>query len=228
MIGRRRHSEPSNPRKAAKAEAKAAEREAAVALRVQLSLSRANEYPVGGGTLLTEPVLVFDGKQRRDLRVFDQDAKQLGVARWCKDKGAKREGYAIYGTDDEVPLVAINWQTPDWLSLSGRREYRVSYSEGVEIASLSARETDHRVRYPKPRPIMVGAVRIGYLKPSPGRKPSYVEDNEGQEVARTLLRTPCDVTEIEPSLAGPLRAIAVVSIIILRNNQPSNWGNGGL
>ncbi|HYB27974.1 MAG TPA: hypothetical protein VEF89_15255 [Solirubrobacteraceae bacterium] len=138
---------------------------------------KVNEHSVGGGTLLTEPVLVFHGKQGRDLRVFDQDAKRLGVARWFRDKGAKREGYGIYGMDDEVPLVALNWRTPGWLS--GRGEYRVSNSEGIEIATLSARETGYTARYPSPRPIMVGAKRIGYLKPSTGRKPAYVEDNEG-------------------------------------------------
>jgi len=186
-----------------------------------LRVAKVHKHPGGGGTLLTEPVLVFYGKHRQDLRVLDQDSKQLGVARWFRDKAARLEGYEIYGADDEVPLVALNWRIPGWF---GRGEYRVSNSEGIEIATLSARETGYTARY---GPIMVGAKRIGYLKPATGRKPAYVEDNEGREVARILGSTSCYVTEIEPSLAGPLRAIAVVANIILGNAKSSNWGDGG-
>ena len=213
MIGRRRQGEPPNPSKLAKREAKVVDD-----VRRSLRLARVREHPIGGATLLTEPVLVFHGKHRQDLRVFDQDSKQLGVARWSQDKMARLEGYGMYGVDDEVPLVAINWRTRGWLP--GRGDCSVSDSEGIEIATVA------RLTSTELTPIMVGAERIGYLKP-PGWKPGRVEDNKGRKVARIHDHPPCYVAEIEPSLAGPLRTVAVVASIICLEKAAKSSGGGG-
>jgi len=221
VIGRRRQSEPLNSSNAAaKAEAKAAKREARIVNQVQLSLrvAKVPEHPVGGGTLLTEPILVFHGKPRHDLCVFDHDSNQIGVARWSPDKPAKLYGYGIYAADDEVPLVAINWRTRGWLP--GRGDCSVSDSEGIEIATVA------RLTSTELTPIMVGAERIGYLKP-PGWKPGRVEDNKGRKVARIHDHPPCYVAEIEPSLAGPLRTVAVVASIICLEKAAKSSGGGG-
>jgi hypothetical protein len=181
---------------------KRAQREAKVVDSVQRSLRIAGvrEHPIVGGTLLTEPVLVFHGEHRQDLRVFDRDSKELGVARWRSEKAAGFDGYRIYGADDEVPLVVINWSR-GWLSGSGN--YTVLDSERV-IAALCPQ----RIRFTSGLGIMVGGERIGYLSPS-GLRWGHVNDNEGREVARIkdIGWVRCYVGDIEPSLAGPLRAV---------------------
>ena len=91
MIGRRQQGERSNPSKAAKAEAKVVN-----TVQRSLRIAKVREHPVGAGTLLSEPVLVFYGTWRHELRVFDQDPNQLGVARWSRDKTTKLDGYGIH------------------------------------------------------------------------------------------------------------------------------------
>jgi hypothetical protein len=224
MIGRRRQSDPSNPSKADKADAKSAKREAAVGRIVERSLrdAKVQEHSAGGGTLLTEPILVFVKWPRdQELRVFDQNCQQLGVARWSRDKAAKVERYGIYAMDDEAPLVAITWRTPNWLFERAAADCRVSDSEGIEIATVPARWASGLVL-----PIMVGAERIGRLKPEGWKKPGRVEDSEGREVAR-IHSSLCDVVEIEPSLAGPLRTVAVFATIIMGIAGKSSGGGGG-
>lgn len=224
MIGRRRQGERSNSGEAVKAEARvvsSVQRSLGIARRI----AELREHPVGAGTPLTEPVLVFYGKWRQELRVFDQDPNQLGVARWSRDKTAKLDGYGIYSTDDEVPLAVINWRTPGWLRRTG--DYSVSDSEGIEIATVSAPST-----YTSALAIMVGAEKIGYLKPRPaGSKKLYhpVEDDEGREVARItyiMSRHWC-VADIEPSLAGPLRTVAVAASIIDMARAANSSSGGG-
>ena len=77
---------------------------------------------------------------------------------------------------------------------------------------------------------MVGGKRIGYLSPS-GLRWGHVNDNEGREVARIkdIGWARCYVADIEPSLAGPLRAVTVVASIICADNrttQHSGLGGG--
>lgn len=205
MIGWRRRGEASNQRKLAI-------REATIVRGVQSSLKRAavREQTIGGGTLLTEPVLVFHGKHRHDLRVFDQHSNQLRVARWSPDKAAKLSGYGIYSADDEVPLVAVNWPAPGWFSGSG--DYTITDSERIEIATLSPM----RFSDTSALAIMAGAERIGYLSPAGRSKPGYIKDSESREVARLKHMGPslCCVADIAPSLAGPLRTVAVVASIL--------------
>ncbi|MBV8991838.1 MAG: hypothetical protein JO372_25040 [Solirubrobacterales bacterium] len=219
MIGRRRQGGPPNPSKLAKREAKVVD-----TVRRSVRAARVREHPTGGGTLLTEPVLVFF-REDQDLRVFDQAANQLGVARSFWDKEAKLAGYGIYGMGDEVPTVAINWRTP----VSGHRDYTVLDSERV-IAALSPQ----RIRFTSGLAIMAGRERIGYLSPW-GSRWGHVNDDEGREVARIkdIGWARCDVADIEPSLAGPLRGVAVVASIIgaqdpvtQRIAQHSSFGGG--
>jgi hypothetical protein len=215
MISRRRQDEPSNPSKLAKREAKTRD-----TLQRSLRMAQVREHPLGGGTLLTEPLLVFHGKHRQDLRVFGRDSKELGVARWSPDKAAKLNGYGIYSAGDEVPLVIINWQAPGWLRGSGN--YTVSDSEQVEIATLSPRPFRSGLG------IMVRGETIGYLAP-PSLRSGYVNDYQGREVARIkdmgLAR--CYVADIEPSLAGPLRAVTVIASIICLDKRARHGGGGG-
>jgi hypothetical protein len=204
MIGWRRRGEPSNPRKLAK-------REARIIHAVQSSLTRAGvrEHTIGGGTLLTESVLVFHGKHGHDLSVFDQNSNQLGVARWSPDKAAKLFGYGIYGAGDELPLVVVNWRAGGWFS--GKGDYTVSDSERIEIATLSPRFSDTSALS-----IMAGVERIGYLSPAGRSKPGHIKDSESREVARLKHMGPtlCCVAEIAPSVAGPLRTVAIVASIL--------------
>jgi len=237
VIGRRRQGEPPNPSKLAKREAKVVD-----TVQRSLRTARVREHAIGGGTLLTEPVLVFHGKHRQDLRVFDRDSKELGVARWFSEKVASRrrqgeppnpsklakreakvDGYRIYGADDEVPLVVIQWSSG---RLSDSRSYTVLDSERV-IAALSPQ----RIRFTSGLAIMVGGERIGYLSPS-GLRWGHVNDNEGREVARIkdIGWARCYVADIEPSLAGPLRAVAVAASIICVQElarQGSSFAGGG-
>lgn len=219
MIGRRRQGEPQNPSKLAKREAKVVD-----TVQRSLRTARVREHLIGGGTLLTEPILVFHGKHRQDLRVFDRDSKELGVARWSSEKAAKVDGYGIYGADDEVPTVVIRWEAPGRFSGSGN--YTVLDSERV-IAALFPQ----RIRFTSGLGIMVGGERIGYLSPS-GLRWGHVNDNEGREVARIkdIGWARCYVADIEPSLAGPLRAVAVVASIICVQElarQGSSFAGGG-
>jgi hypothetical protein len=87
MIGQRRQRDPPNPSKLAMREAKVVD-----SVQRSLRIARVREHPIGGGTLLTEPVLVLYGKHRQDLRVFDRDSKELGVARWRSEKAAGFDG----------------------------------------------------------------------------------------------------------------------------------------
>jgi hypothetical protein len=207
MIRWRRQGEPPDPSKLAKREAKVVD-----TVRRSLRIARAREHPIGGGTLLTEPVLVFHGKHRQDLRVFDRDSKELGVARWSSEKAKMLDGYGIYGADDEVPLVVVKW-SPGLLTDSSH--YTVLDSERV-IADLYPQ----RIKFASGLRIMVRGERIGSLSPT-GLTWERVNDHEGREVARIkdIGWVRCYVADIEPSLAGPLRAVAVVASIIFAEER---------
>jgi hypothetical protein len=224
MIGRHRQAGPPDPIEGAKSAARTAKRDAKIVNMVQRTLRRAQirEHPSGGGTLLTEPVLVLFGKAHHDARVFDQHSKRLGVAHRFQDEAAKLHGCEIYGKDDEAPLLVINW--PDrWFSR--RVDCTVSDAEGIEIATLTGRFTDNSALS-----VIVGGEKVGYLSRT-GRSPSrpgHVEDNEGREVACITNIGParCHIVEIEPSLSGALRTVAVVASIICKATETKSGGGG--
>jgi hypothetical protein len=232
MIGRHRRAQP--PIEVAKSAARTARRDGKIANMVQRSVRRARirEHPSGGGTLLTEPVLVFFGKPPQDLRVFDQQSTLLGAAHRFHDKAAKLNGYEIYGADDEAPLLVINWPARWGLRVTGvggsvRVDYVVSDAEGVEIATLTGGFRDSSAL-----PVVVGGEKVGYLSPT-GRSsetPWHVEDNQTREVACITHIGParCHIVEIDPSLSGALRAVAVVASIICKEKAPDSRGGGGV
>ena len=221
MIGRRRKAGQSDPIKVARREARAARREARIvnAVHRSLQVARVREHPIGGGTLLTEPVLVFFRKDRGDVRVFDQDSKQVGSAYRFQDKAAKLSGYEIYGADDEVPLLVASWPA-GWFRANFPAtgpDYTVSDREGVEMATLAKRATNTSTLS-----VMVGGQNVGYLSP-PGLRKGHSYDNESREVAR-ITHFSCYVTEIEPYLEGPRLTVAVVASIICQEKDAKSNG----
>jgi hypothetical protein len=169
-----------------------------------LWVSKVRENRRGDGTLLTETVFVFVGTHRQDFRVFDRDSRQLGVARRFQDKAAKLDSYSIYGADDAAPLVFINYPAI-WSD-----DFTVSDDSRLELAKLTKQST-----FTAGLSVLVGGEKAGSLRP-PGLRSGHVQDHEGRDVARIseVHRGFRYVAEIEPSLAGPLRTVAVVASII--------------
>jgi hypothetical protein len=199
LIRRRRQREPSESTRVASGEAK-------IARTVQRTLwvAKVRENRRGDGTLLTETVLVFVGTHRQDFRVFDRDSRQLGVARRFQEKAAKLDSYSIYSADGAAALVFINCPA-GW---SG--DFTVSDESRLELAALTKRST-----FTSGLSVLVRGEEAGYLRP-PGLRSGHVQDNKGRDVARIteVRRGFRYVVEIEPSLAGPLRTVAVVASII--------------
>jgi hypothetical protein len=75
---------------------------------------------------------------------------------------------------------------------------------------------------------MVARERIGHLSPS-GLRCGHLDDNERREVARIqhIGWGRCYVADIEPSLAAPLRAVAVVASIICAEERSRHRRSSG-
>jgi hypothetical protein len=217
VIGRLRSSDvrekPPDP-------AKIAKREAKIAKTVQRSLRRAgiDERRFGGGTLLTEPVLVFDGRHLRDFKVFDQDARQLGSVH-----RSKPHRYRLDSTDDATPIAIVH----RYRLL--RASYKVSRPDGTEIATLS--QPSWRVTHTS-RSVMAGTETLGYLKLAcfPAnvwkRETGRLEDAAGRKLAR--IRAIWDgyryVAEIQPFVTGPLRTVALITSILCQDTHIESSG----
>jgi hypothetical protein len=132
VIRRRRRGEQSAPVAHDEDRAAAAKRDAQAVRDVQrsLKLAKVREHGTGGGTLLTEPVLVFSGKDDREVRVLDRDSKEPGVARGFQDK--RRKSRAIGFTK----RVEHRLRSSGRPAGSAAAIYTISDEKGTEVATL--------------------------------------------------------------------------------------------
>jgi hypothetical protein len=79
----------------------------------------------GGGTLLTEPILVLHGRRRGDLAIFDQEGNQLGSAVRMRDSTSDSPGSAWIRwsgarkhktVDEAFPPHSHSWGRPSRIS----------------------------------------------------------------------------------------------------------------
>jgi hypothetical protein len=169
----------------------------------------------GGGGLMSEPVLAFCGDSGGRLKVFDQDANQVGVT-------ARRRGHRweLLGMEGNCLLVIERAKLRLLYS-----DYLIRGPDGEAIGLIAGRALKKRPH--RTRPVIVGGDVVGTLRLERSRffrvndghgERGSVVDTTGDEVAR-LLRAdiPPDgkyVLEITPSAAEPLRTVAIAAIIL--------------
>jgi hypothetical protein len=105
--------------------------------RVRRLLSRAGvDAPVtaGGGTLATEPLLVFSGRWRSRLDVFDGHGRPIGSAERARTRYKDVGHRCRYELRDSEPMAELRDTTKPRL---GRRDYTFSIlaANGAEIAT---------------------------------------------------------------------------------------------
>jgi hypothetical protein len=101
----------------------------------------------GDGRVGTESTLVFRGPHRSDLRIFDWDGREIGVAR------RSRDGYEL---SDAGPICTVREVSKSFLS--GRYfAFSVRGSGGTEVGTV-AREKRQKPQFePSVRELLMGA-----------------------------------------------------------------------
>lgn len=214
----------TSAKKLAKREAKMAKRDARAATWAQLLLRWAKLAPreSGGGTLLTEPVLVFVGRPGEEFRIFDQDAKRIGSAKCYRDKTSRTHGYHLC-TDNGQPIAAIE-VSGAYFTGALSATYKVVSAEGTEIATID--DLGRRIRATTRR-VVAGQDTLGHLTlPSAfsWKTAARLVDIDGSELARVQAHRGGCIAEIRSSAVGRLRLLAVVASIL---SEDAPEGGGG-
>ena len=162
----------------------------------------------GGDGLLSEPVLVFRGTFDGDLRVFDQDADTVGLAR----RG--RDGIFSAELQDADGACLLSIREDEWW-LFFTCTFVLKGRDGNEVARIGHPQMARpRWKLSTVREITSSAGSLGRLKLASERR--TVEDPMGNEIAQIHSKSKGEyVVEIVPSVSGPLRAIAVAASIML-------------
>ena len=173
----------------------------------------------GGGTLLTEPILVFTGRHNGDFKVFDEHANQLGLAQREETRVRpmpRRVEYRLYQAGESAPVAVVAWP----LRRLGRGDpYTIFDSAGNEIAQISRRMGK--------RPIMVADAKLGVLVfPRLWSLRARLEDNDGHNFARITQVTggTCYLCEIDQTVTGSLRTIALLASLLCQEEHIESGG----
>jgi hypothetical protein len=186
----------------------------------------------GGGTLLTEPILVLHGRPRRnlamrDFAIFDQEGNQLGSAVRMQDPTSESPGSAwISEVRDSQGRSVLT------IRLAARRRwpksvptktgtYAVCSPDGSAIANIG-QLTKHASRT-----VTAGeADAIARLDKGPARLDGgpamTISDAEGREVARIASNRPWYVLDCKAPVDEPLRRLVLAASIVWDDAGPES------
>jgi len=175
---------------------------------------------VAGIGLMSQPVLAFRGQLHRQLRVFDLDANQIGLA-------VRRFRASELRDIEGNPLLAVKKRR--WFVLYST--YVVRRPDGKEICSIGhpRLRLRHTVRPLRRRGNSLGSLKLGCL----GSNLATLEDRKGDETATIVRKKHAGgysyVVDIAPSAEGSLKTIAIAASIVwdlATHDLPEGEGGG--
>jgi hypothetical protein len=185
----------------------------------------------GGGRLATESILVFSGKLKSDLTIFDQEGDEIGEARKSRDE---------YELSDAEPLCRVRRTYKSrWHNLYF--EFSVLGLDGTEIGTIGRRKERDSMAIKLRRP---GGGTIATIQDESGKdvigvrsswRRFYIYDEPGDAAARlTYLRELSFwtakvgyVLELQPGLSEPLRTLIVATVLAVDHNIIDRSGGDG-
>jgi hypothetical protein len=203
--------------------------------------------PVGGGTLLTEDIVVVEGAYQADYHVERADGASLGIG---GPVSPPRSGYhacrglrSLDGTCVLMLLIAARWssQADVVLAADGAEVVRLEKPSGERQASPFGRPEPRLVRGWQrlglaPRTVVVDQTSIGTLAAERrvGRLPRrrIVYDRSGTALAAITMTLPltgidrCYVVDLDKRIDERLRAVALL-VPFLWDSSIIAWQTGG-
>jgi hypothetical protein len=163
----------------------------------------------GGGTPISEPILVFRGGLHCDLEVLDQDANPIGVAAHVRGGSELRD-------NEGTPLLVVD--SVGWFGFD--TTYSILRPNGEPICFIGRR----RLKLTQTvRVITFHGEAIGCLKLGSWADRASLEDHTGTEMAVVRKSKGMYVAVIAASAGEPVRTVAVAASIIwdLATSEPS-------
>jgi uncharacterized protein YxjI len=187
----------------------------------------------GGGTPLTEPVLVVNQKAKiievtNEYAVFDRDAKQIGAVRQVGQSTARKALRLLTSLDQFLPtrleivdatgIVLLRLTRPAKLLKS---RVVVEDANGVEIGQIVQQNVVGKIRFS----LETAGQPVGSINAENWRAWNFnIQDSSGTEVARitktweglakTMFTTADNyVVQLHRPLADPLRSLVVAAAL---------------
>jgi hypothetical protein len=180
-----------------------------------LSTAKVDHRGGGGGTPMTEPVVVVHSKHRRDFDLLDQDGGRLGsVVRvgGLRSVEAARS-YEVRDAHDRC-VFHLNVAGPS-SEVWGLTKWHYEVVSPGESGKITVQKAS-----PEPTSISEGSHQIGVMRDGPTHA-FVIEDDTGREVARIhIARTRFFservdlIAEIEDGTSEPLRKAALAATVI--------------
>jgi hypothetical protein len=199
-----------------------AQRRYRMAKRVRRQLREARIFERrldGGGTLLTEPILVLRGPRRGDFAIFDQEGNPLGSAVRVRDltSEASANSWISEVRDSQGrPVLAIR--------LAARRRWpkSVPSKRGTyEICSPNGTKIAHVGQLTKrsSRVVTAGGDPVACLDEEDGMT---ISDADGRRVARITAKPGWYVVHCTAPVDEPLRSLLLAASIVWDDTRPEN------
>lgn len=165
----------------------------------------------GGGTLLTEPILVLHGRRRGDLAIFDQEGNQLGSAVRRQGLTSESPGGAwiseVRDSQGRSVLAIRLAARRRWPKCAPTKTgtYAVCSSDGRELANIG------QLTKRSFRTVTVGADPLACLDEGHSLT---VSDADGRQVADITCKTEWYVVNWKAPVDEPLRRLVLAASIV--------------
>jgi hypothetical protein len=165
----------------------------------------------GGGTLLTEPILVLHGRRRGDLAIFDQEGNQLGAAIRVRDPTSESPGSTWISQlrDSQGRSVLA-------VHLAARRRWpksAPSKNGTYAVCSPDGRELAHVGQLMKGSSLTVTVESdpLAYIDEGDSLT---VSDADGRHIADITCKTEWYVVNCKAPVDEPLRSLVLAASIV--------------
>lgn len=205
---------------------RAAERRYRMAKRVRGQIRAARIFDRrldGGGTLLTEPILVVQGQRRGDLAIFDQEGNQLGSAVRIQDPTSESPGSAwisqVRDSQGRSVLAVRLASRRRWPKSAPSKTgtYAVCSPDGTEIANIGRlTKRSSKLSF---RTVTVGGDPLARLVQE---QSLTVSDADGRQVALITCKTGWYVVNCKAPVDEPLRSLLLAASIVWDDSRIEN------
>jgi hypothetical protein len=175
----------------------------------------------GGGTLLTEPILVLHGPRRGKFVIFDQEGNPLGSAVRVRDTTAESPGRTwisdVRDSQGQSVLAIRLAARRRWLKCAPTKTgtYAVCSHDGSEIANIE-QSTKHASR-------TVTAGRTDTIARLDGGHAMTISDAGGRQVAQiTSNAEEWYVLNYTAAVDEPLRGVVLAASIVWDDERPES------
>jgi len=204
-----------------------------------------NRRAGGGGTLLTEPVIVVRGMHRDPLELLDQNGRKLGSANprplvdWSYEPS-----YELCETDGRCVLMVRKLSRSFRGRLKGTWAYELFDPGDPRTITVSCAERwrkkqdTYRIEregfdpWPSSATVREGPHQIGLLRSGAGRCLCSIQDEPGHILGRVLLARQqfldrfALVVEVENRTPDQLHKVAVAASVIADREMLASGGGG--